>query len=227
MEASGAFNCIKNGAQLRAAALGFVRTYAYLIQSKLDYDEAQRLKLIDPSMGYAPLLRFLQAFSRNVNDEMVTKRYRFGELRLSRINFFIKFCRFERYYHQHNVQYGPYLAKLAVPFIFAFAVLSAVLGAMQVGIAAIQLRQSGELAPHDALFNTVSYNFAITSMGVCIIGVAFIPFVLVLFLLMELVYSLKKACSFGIRSFRRRERPEKRKTRGGSAAQGIHVLPYW
>jgi hypothetical protein len=74
-------------AALRKAALGYLRSYYHLIRHQSDFDMAMEKKLIHPKWEFHELLNFLKNF-RSVVEE-VSPRFRYGELRLSRLNFII------------------------------------------------------------------------------------------------------------------------------------------
>jgi hypothetical protein len=84
------FLCRESSADLRRAALGYVRSYCYLIKSQSDFNIAEEKKLIAKGVDAKALLRFLHSFE-SVSDDDVTLRYKYGELRLSRINLYIRF----------------------------------------------------------------------------------------------------------------------------------------
>jgi hypothetical protein len=84
------------------------------------------------------LLHFLRSFE-SASDDDVTLRYKYGELRLSRINFYIKFYECRLFYRKMQWQYSDYLNSVVAPLVFTFALVSVALSAMQVVLAAQQL----------------------------------------------------------------------------------------
>ncbi|KAK3357791.1 hypothetical protein B0T25DRAFT_630759 [Lasiosphaeria hispida] len=130
------------GSVHRGEALGFVRSYARLIRHRSDFALALEAGLIPSSappasyssspsqppgptgeLTYAALSTFLRHFSE-IPDADVSPRWRFGQLRLSRLNW-------AQYW-----QTGQFLNEFAAPFIFLFATLSLILSGMQVVLAA-------------------------------------------------------------------------------------------
>jgi hypothetical protein len=127
---------------LRQAALGYMRSYYYLIQHRSDFDVAVEKKLINATTDFVELLYFLQ-YLRDISDDEVTPRFRYGELRLSRLNLYSKFYLFEVHYHKVMGNYSSYLAEIVAPFLFVFAAVSVALGAMQVVLAVEQMSVGG------------------------------------------------------------------------------------
>jgi hypothetical protein len=121
----------------RASALGFIRSYSYLILHASDYRIARECGLIPRYTTYAALRRFLSHF-RDVADTEVSSRYHFGELRLRRVNFWARFFlrRFLFQKVQVHYNYNAYFSRFYGPLIFVFAFFSTTLSAMQVELAA-------------------------------------------------------------------------------------------
>ena len=131
------FLCRESSAELRKAALGYMRSYVHLIKCQSDINVAKEKQLINigKDLDDKALLRFLHSFE-SVLDKDVTPRYRYGELRLSRINHYIKFYQRRLYYRKVHWHIGDYLSNFVTPFAFVFALVSAALSAMQVVLAA-------------------------------------------------------------------------------------------
>ncbi|MCJ1439900.1 MAG: hypothetical protein MMC23_000381 [Stictis urceolatum] len=132
--------------QSRAAALGFLRSYCMLIRYKSDYEIAARpeARLLPACIEYDPLILFLASVEANVSDEVVSMRYHYGELRLSRLNFYGKFILRRQHFHRVHSQYGAYFGRFYVPVLFLIEFLSMYLNAMQVGLGVEQVT-SGQL----------------------------------------------------------------------------------
>ena len=124
----------------RRAALGFLRTYRYLIRHESDFVVAKRdhLRLIPQDVGWADFCRFICAFD-HIKDVDVSARYSYGELRLSRLNFYAPFFLGKLHFEQIHGQYGDYFSRLYGPFLFIFAVVSTFLNSMQVELAVDQV----------------------------------------------------------------------------------------
>ncbi|THX88878.1 hypothetical protein D6D08_03931 [Aureobasidium pullulans] len=70
-----------------AAALGFLRSYFYLIQHESDLRIAQReqLQLVPKTVTWEKFCSFSDSFGA-ISDDEVSERYQYGELRLTRLN---------------------------------------------------------------------------------------------------------------------------------------------
>jgi hypothetical protein len=145
-------------------------------------------KLVDATTDFAELLYFLQSF-RGISDDEVTPRYRYGELRLGRLNFYSKLYLFEVHYHKVMGHYGPYLAEIVAPFVFVFAAVSVALGAMQVVLAVEQMSVGG-IEGWNA-FSAASRGFSVACLFLVLIAFSFVLGVVCFFLLRELVFALK------------------------------------
>ncbi|OAP55815.1 hypothetical protein AYL99_09967 [Fonsecaea erecta] len=127
---------------VRRAAIGFLRTYRYLIQHESDLLIAQQehLRLVPVKLNWTDMSTFL-ADLETVEDGDASARYRYGELRLSRLNLYAPFL-FGRLAYEHiPMQYGEYFARLYGPILFIFAMVTTILNGMQVALAADPGRQ--------------------------------------------------------------------------------------
>ena len=125
---------------LKTAALGFLRSYKHLIRHASDLRLAQsdQLQLIPPHITWAQWSAFCRQLDR-ITDADVSQRYTYGELRLTRLNFYIKFLmgRFE--YERIETQYSEYFARFYGPMLFVVGLFAVLLNAMQVLLAAEQV----------------------------------------------------------------------------------------
>lgn len=125
---------------IEKAVTGYLRTYRYLIQHESDFIIAKQdhLRLIPQHVQWPEFCYFISNFGR-IEDIDVSGRYCYGELRLSRLNFYAPFF-FRRFnFEQLHGQYSDYFARLYGPVLFVFAMASTLLNAMQVGIAVEQV----------------------------------------------------------------------------------------
>lgn len=159
------------GSAHRGEALGFVRSYARLIRYPSDFALAVEAGLIPSSspspnprpsspssnprpsspshpppgeLTYTTFSTFVQHFS-DIPDADVSLRWRFGQLRLSRLNWGVRIFQprtstekgflYRIYYEQQYWQTGQLLNEFAAPFLFLFATLSLILSGMQVVLA--------------------------------------------------------------------------------------------
>ena len=120
-------------------ALGYLRSYSFLIQHESDYFIAQRADLIPKDISYREFRRFILPF-RSIPDEAVSPRYQFGQLRLTRLNYAANLLLPPSMldgYHKRYWQTSDYLRRFGTPLLFFFAAFSVVLSAMQVTLAAL------------------------------------------------------------------------------------------
>ncbi|EPS36713.1 hypothetical protein H072_9720 [Dactylellina haptotyla CBS 200.50] len=157
------------------AALGFVRSWSYLIKTQTDFDIAIEKRLLRWNIvngerpdyeAFKKLMRFLSRF-HHVQDKQVSRRYRYGELCLSRLNFWSRVTFTSRAYHRIYGQYGALLSYIITPLLFSFAVLSVVLAALQVELAA---EQAGTV-PLWVSFGVATRWFSFTALGISVVSV--------------------------------------------------------
>ena len=131
----------------RRAALGLLRSYSRLIQHESDYLLAKEVHLVPSQSTYSQFQRFIQHF-RRIPDQDVALRYRYGQFRLTRLQFTLRSLKLYRLIilpsRAHEIPWGyeykmtdsgktgSIVGWLVAPFIGCFAVLSIVLSSMQV-----------------------------------------------------------------------------------------------
>lgn len=173
---------------LNNAILGYLRTYRYLIQHQSDFFIAQQdnLRLIPQHIKWAQFCHFISEFSK-IQDVHVSGRYLYGELRLTRLNFYAKFLLGKSRYEQLHGQYGDYFARLYGPVLFIFAVTSTILNSMQVELASEQVLNR----PSMSLGSISSCVSKISSIGIALVALCFSALWLWMFL-DEWVYTMKR-----------------------------------
>lgn len=134
------------GKEVHQSALGFMRTYASLIQYPSDFALATSKGLIpseepspdggDPKkITFEDFIAFIEAFhGSKVKDSHVSLRYHYGDLRLSRLNFWAKIVLFDFNFEKAYGNYDAYFSRFYGPLLFLFGVINLVMGAMQLGI---------------------------------------------------------------------------------------------
>ncbi|KAJ6785087.1 hypothetical protein PWT90_03544 [Aphanocladium album] len=174
---------------LLKAALGFMRTYYYLVRHESDFRLAQSLHLIprfatlqpaspfnsptsnsnipkSEPLTFATFYTFISCFSPDapgpkkpisVTDDDVSLRYRFGQLRLTRLNLWAMPALGRWKFHKLSWQYADTFARMYPPLLFAFALISIVLSAFQVG---------AQAAPQWQGFAALAAWFAVVSLAV-------------------------------------------------------------
>ena len=146
------------------AALGFMRSYHYIIQYQIDYDQACEKKLIPKRPDgnhptHEEFSEFIASF-KNTDDDFVCRRFHYGELRLSRINRTAAVFKGTLAYFHIYPQWGSFLAHIFAPIITVFAISSVVLNSMQVALQAQQTSTEGASNAWVA-FSSVSLYFPV------------------------------------------------------------------
>ena len=172
---------------IKQAALGYLRTYVYLIRHQSDFTIAQEghLRLIPEGIDWTEWAHFIAEVS-TITDANVSSRYQYGELRLTRLNSYAKFLLHQFHYERVHGQYGDYFARLYGPFLFIFAIISTILNAMQVELAAEQVLNVPSI-PLGSISSSVS---RLSLVGAAFVGLCFILLWLWIFL-DEWIYTLK------------------------------------
>lgn len=144
---------------IRKAAMGYLRTYRYLIQHESDFVIAQQddLRLVPKDVSWTQFSRFIWD-TISIQDIDVSDRYCYGELRLSRLNLYAPLLLRKFYYEQVHGQYGDYFARLYGPMLFIFAMVSTILNSMQLelGVDRVSARHWEGLWPIYRWFSTIS-----------------------------------------------------------------------
>lgn len=119
----------------RSQAIGFLRSYAFLVRHRLDFEIAQKSHLIPTEIEWNTWAVFMSYF-RAFEDKQVSNRYRFGQIRLSRLHWAVRLFRPRSaqswiFYEIPYASTWGYLSSMLGPFAFVFASLSVVLSALQ------------------------------------------------------------------------------------------------
>lgn len=171
------------------AALGFLRSYLYLIRHKSDFSLATDAKhrLLPKDITYSKFVKFITAFE-GVLDQDVSPRYGFGELRLGRLNMWSKIFLRRFTYRTVHQQYGAYFSRFYGPLLFIFAVFSVSLSAMQLELAT---QRPNTFEPSGKAVARVSEGFAVLTL-VCVALAIFVLLVLFVFLALdEIVFAVR------------------------------------
>lgn len=123
----------QNHQNMCRAALGFLRTYFFLITHESDFELACRREhqLLPTGVTWDAFCEFSADF-KDIDNDTVSGRYQYGELRLTRLNLYIKILLRKLEYERVHAQYGDYFARFYGPLLFVFGIISIVLSAMQV-----------------------------------------------------------------------------------------------
>ena len=169
---------------LQKSVIGFLRTYCHLVRYESDYRIAiqEDYGLIPVDDGeeritwdrFATFIEWLD----KVDDDCVNPRYCYGELRLTRLNFYTRIFLRKLTFHHMHAQWRTFLGQIFTPLLSLFAVLTIVLNAMQVELAAESIVDE---AGHSVESAVVSYYLSILIL-VLTAGIIFVFGSVVLFL---------------------------------------------
>ncbi|KAJ5628829.1 hypothetical protein N7490_011057 [Penicillium lividum] len=122
---------------IRKAALGFLRTYFYLIKYESDFRiaKSENLRLASEKVTWEQFCYFSIEFL-TISDAEVSGRYSYGEIRLTRLNYYAPLLITKTHFQKVEYQYKDYFAQFQGPILFTFAILSILLSSMQVNLAA-------------------------------------------------------------------------------------------
>lgn len=125
--------------RLKATSLGFMRTYARLIQRRSDFNAARRNDLLPVgNTAFEAFVAFISAFDL-VPDKVVSPRWRFGLLQLDALNFHSAIHLRRWHLNRFESRYTAYFQRFFPVVLFMFALFSVALSAMQVILGARQL----------------------------------------------------------------------------------------
>ncbi|KAF9884505.1 hypothetical protein FE257_001692 [Aspergillus nanangensis] len=170
-----------HGTPSRALALGFLRSYGYLIRHKVDFVLAQEAHLIAPEITWVRWGRFI-AWFRGVEDGDVAKRYHYGQLRLSRLQWMVRVGLAKNssatgwFYEVPYWSIASYVRQAATPLLFLFASLSVVLGAMQV-VVSVEVAELGFVGGSALKVHAASWVFSVVVL-VATLGIWLLIFVI-------------------------------------------------
>ncbi|KAJ1323370.1 DUF6601 domain-containing protein [Microdochium nivale] len=120
-------------ALIRAAAFGLIRSYAYLVHHESDFNIAVDLQLLPPDTTWDDFTRYLCAM-RAIPDDHCSPRYAYGEIRLTRLNFYAPVLLRRRYYHRTEYHYSGYFAAFYGPCLFVIGLSTVILTALQLTV---------------------------------------------------------------------------------------------
>jgi hypothetical protein len=153
--------------ELHKSACGLLLSYAWLVRHKSDLDIARDIGLLSKNIEWPNWVEFLEAFLDNINLEtlsQVNERYKYGELRLSRLNLIYRLfppsyslTNFIRGYKAGSTWYNAFFKRHFKWMLAVFVVLSVFLSALQVGLTTYVLQDNGT-------FQRFSYVFVIAAL---------------------------------------------------------------
>jgi hypothetical protein len=119
-------------------AIGFMRSYVCLIKSPLDFAIAKEAYLIPTDIDWIQWSIFINHFHL-FEDDSVAKRYHYGQLRLSRLNWAVRIFRPKHAgarwcYENPYWSTSEFIERATFPLVFLFASVSIALSSMQVAL---------------------------------------------------------------------------------------------
>ncbi|OBT77957.1 hypothetical protein VF21_04362 [Pseudogymnoascus sp. 05NY08] len=173
---------ICSDSDLFESAKGFLLSYVWLVLNESDFqmaiDNSNHPRLLPEGITYQQWTAFIANFLKGDDFEemeQINPRYRFGELRLNRLNsiYRIKFRskHFIRGYFYDYHEFGTFLEENFAWILTFFGYVAIVLTAMQVGLA------TKHLVNNDA-FHNASYGFTVFSIASPLVAVGVIGIIL-------------------------------------------------
>jgi hypothetical protein len=160
--------------ELHKSACGFLLSYAWLVPYKSDLDIAKEYGLLSKDIEWTNWVEFLDAFLDNINLDTlsdVNERYRYGELRLSRLNAIYRLVppvyslrNLIRGYKSGSTWCQAFFERHFKWMLAVFALITVFLSALQVGLATTKLQGNEP-------FQKASYGFATASLIAVVAGV--------------------------------------------------------
>ena len=93
------------------SAVGFLKTYYYLIQHESDFEIARNeTRLLPPDITWTDFCAFSKDFI-DISDDTVSERYHYGKLRLTRLNLYAKLFIGKFQYERVHGKYGAFFAR--------------------------------------------------------------------------------------------------------------------
>ncbi|KAF1359105.1 hypothetical protein EJ07DRAFT_166517 [Lizonia empirigonia] len=186
---------------IRKAALGYLRTYFHLIQSESDFRIAQEasLQLVPPDMTWEQFCN-LTARLDSIADDQVSGRYAYGEIRLSRLNFYAPLLLRKSHFQRVEYQYKEYFALFYAPILFAAGVASILLSGFQVAVA---VQETGVAVNSAVLLHVALWSSVVIMLCFCAVGLS---------MLSLFVYKVGKEWRYAIQCRVQLSREERRKS---------------
>ena len=147
-----------------------MRSYAFLVRSQLDFILAQQSHLIPSEIEWEKWSAFIKHF-RYIDDIQVSRRFHYGQLRLSRLSRLNWAVRLFQplsastawFYEIPHWSIRAFTERALAPLLFGFASLSLVLSCMQV-ILAVPVDGLGTNGVERASFESIRRTFWVFSV---------------------------------------------------------------
>lgn len=157
----------------RSVAIGFLRSYAFLVPNRLDFALAREMHLIPAEIDWIEWSKFISHF-RHIQDNLVAKRYHYGQLRLSRLHWVVRISCPEQastrwFYAIPYWSITEFVAQATLPLLFVFASVSVCLSSMQVALS-VPVDDLWYIASNETALRGLSRVFWVFSVAVVLLG---------------------------------------------------------
>lgn len=145
---------------LQMCALSFLFSYAALITHESDFQIAQEKRLLPDKLTWSAWMTLVKELDTGNIYDKIDERFKYGELRLSRLNKIYRFTRWPLLlgpYMTHWHEYGSFFQDNFTWLASTTVFIAIVLTAMQVGLAADKLKDNSS-------FQSASYGFTVFSI---------------------------------------------------------------
>ncbi len=143
---------LQHDVALHQSACGLLLSYTWLVRHRSDYEIAIHNHLLPANLTWESWIKLASSFLAHVDADSLTQvspRYRYGELRLTRLNSIYRlmpavfsFQNFSRGFMRVPTWYKAFFQKNFAWLLAVFAFISVALGAIQVGLATDKLQAS-------------------------------------------------------------------------------------
>lgn len=157
-------------AQLYQCAMGFLLSYAALIEHESDYRIAKESNLLPEEVTWSQWVLLVHQLLNCRNLTTINKRYVYGELRLGRLNLIYRLRKgMIRGYLSSCTTYGDFVRDNLNSLISLFAYTTIVLSAMQVGLGTSYLQENRAFQRASYVFSIFSIVAPLSSIGVVVV----------------------------------------------------------
>jgi len=144
---------------LRATALGFLISYTTLIMYESDFNIAKDMQLVPAELSWSSWRRFVKELLDQHSYGKVEERFRYGELRLDRLNQAWRLTHFP-FTKSYQPSYDRYTTFLQA----WFAVIAAVTVYIVVALTGLQVGLATERLGANDTYQAVAYGFSVFSL---------------------------------------------------------------
>lgn len=130
---------------LVATCLGFLKTYASLIQRRSDFTLAQKHHLLSglEDVSFESFVAFISCFDK-VPHQHISSRWRYGLIHLDALNFHSVLHLHRWHLNRFELRWATYFSRFFPVVLFIFAMFSVMLSAMQVILAAEDMKETAD-----------------------------------------------------------------------------------